>query len=113
MSPTRQSLPARTDRAIRSGNQSNRSRQATSFAERREFLFARPFGSAWNRTRAGFLSLLLELARGKHDADRLLHALEDAGRHVRLMAFRRAIDHPDLGTGAPQISRASSRSPGH
>ena len=43
------------------------------------------------------------LPSGEHDADRLLDALEDTGVHLRLVAFRRAVDHPDVITGAAEV----------
>ena len=46
---------------------------------------------------------LAELACREDDADRLLHSLEDARRHVWLVALGRAIDHPDFRAGAPQV----------
>ena len=39
----------------------------------------------------------------KHDADRLLHALEDARRHVGLVALGRAVDDPDTVGRAAQV----------
>ena len=81
-----------------------RRHSSDSFASAANFSSRGPSGSAWNRTRAGTLgSLLRELARSQHDAHRLLHALEDARRHLRLVALGRAVDHPDVGAGAPQI----------
>ena len=49
------------------------------------------------------LVVFTESSRGQHDADRLLHALEDARRHVGLMAFRRTVDHPDVRARPAQI----------
>src|SRR5690242_1297804 len=50
-----------------------------------------------------FFGALVQLAGGKRDANRLLNGLENPGRHVWLMSLRRAVDHPDFGTGATQI----------
>lgn len=52
---------------------------------------------------SAFFSRLAELSSSKHDADRLLDSLKDARRDFRLVPFRRAINHPDFGTGAPEI----------
>ena len=38
----------------------------------------------------------LGAAKGHDDAHGVLHALEDARRHLRLMPFRRAVDDPNL-----------------
>ena len=60
----------------------------------------------WQRREAhtrGSGPVFSERARRQHDADRLLHALEDARRHVGLVAFGRAVDHPDIGQVPAQV----------
>ena len=60
----------------------------------------------WQRREAhtrGSGPVFSERARRQHDADRLLHTLEDARRHVRLVAFRRTIDDPDIGAVPAQV----------
>ena len=49
------------------------------------------------------LLVFSEPACREHDTDWLLDALEDPRRHVRLMAFRRTIDHPNVRTRPPQV----------
>src|SRR5579872_1978835 len=69
----------------------------------RELLFA--FAGRQDRVlhRSRRIRRLLLRPCCQHDADRLLHGLEDARWHVGLMTLRRAIDHPDSVSLAPQI----------
>jgi hypothetical protein len=48
-------------------------------------------------------AILALLASGHHDTNGMLHALKNARRHFGLMAFWRAINHPDVGTVAAQF----------
>src|ERR1700722_8592792 len=71
--------------------------------ERRELLLPlarRQRAKAHARRIAGAFA---ELSRREHDADRLLHALEDPRRHVRLMALGRTVDHKNVRARPAQI----------
>ena len=92
----------------RKGARQSAGQSIQSFASRTAPRARRTFLSLALRQRAKphvrrLLLVLSEFSRREHDADRLLHALEDAGRHVRLVALRRAVDHPDVRAGPAQV----------
>ena len=47
--------------------------------------------------------IVLRGARGEHDADGLLDPFEDARGYFRLMSLGRAVDDPDVVTGAAEV----------
>ena len=62
--------------------------------------------SVWQRTEVnigGSVRLFRRRARGKRDANRLLHALKNASVHLGLMTFWRAIDDPNVVAGAAHV----------
>src|SRR4051812_35063183 len=59
----------------------------------------------------GLFVALGELSRSQRDTNRLLHTLEDARSHVWLMAFWRAVHHPDFGTGLAQSGAPFPKAP--
>lgn len=66
-------------------------------------MLPRALGQAAETHRGGLLVLLRRSAQRQHDADRLLHALKDAGADRRLVSFGRAVDHVDLVRFLPQV----------